>query len=181
MESIASTACIDTCDDIMGKVGKPKGLIRYVTEDELEGKKKKGINPRTVIYCVVIVILLAISFFVIGSKQTKLMIMRGGGNPFRFSEGRVVNHFSLEFYYKENQERDVYLEFKEPGMSKDISLVIPMRRIHLKKGRNIRANLFVKFSRDILEDGQRKIIIKVLDRNDSTFYLEKELPLVGPY
>ncbi|MDX1440570.1 MAG: cytochrome c oxidase accessory protein CcoG, partial [Rubricoccaceae bacterium] len=33
MECVACTQCIDACDDIMDKVGKPRGLIRYTSEN----------------------------------------------------------------------------------------------------------------------------------------------------
>ena len=36
LECINCTACIDACDEVMEKVGLPKGLIRYATEDEIE-------------------------------------------------------------------------------------------------------------------------------------------------
>ncbi|RYG63166.1 cytochrome c oxidase accessory protein CcoG [bacterium] len=44
MECIACTACIDACDEVMTKVDKPLGLIRYTTERELAGKKTKNVR-----------------------------------------------------------------------------------------------------------------------------------------
>jgi polyferredoxin len=35
-ECIGCGACIDACDPVMDKVGKPRGLIRYTTENALE-------------------------------------------------------------------------------------------------------------------------------------------------
>ena len=39
LECVNCTACIDACDEVMEKVGFPKGLIRYATEDEIEQEK----------------------------------------------------------------------------------------------------------------------------------------------
>ncbi|MDX1547055.1 MAG: cytochrome c oxidase accessory protein CcoG, partial [Rhodothermales bacterium] len=50
MECIACTQCIDACDDIMDRVGSPRGLIRYTSEQALEGKPTKRLRPRTVVY-----------------------------------------------------------------------------------------------------------------------------------
>ena len=36
-ECIACAACIDACDDVMDKVGSPRGLIRYTTEHAMAG------------------------------------------------------------------------------------------------------------------------------------------------
>ena len=42
MECIACGLCIDACDNVMEKVGLPKGLIRYDTENNLENKDSKN-------------------------------------------------------------------------------------------------------------------------------------------
>ena len=39
-ECIACAACIDACDEVMDKVGYPRGLIRYDTQSGLEGKRE---------------------------------------------------------------------------------------------------------------------------------------------
>jgi polyferredoxin len=49
LECIACTNCIDACDEIMDKVKKPRGLIRYSSENQTTGE-----NPETYyskIYC----------------------------------------------------------------------------------------------------------------------------------
>jgi cytochrome c oxidase accessory protein FixG len=60
MECIGCAACIDACDQVMDKVGYPKGLIRYSTENAL--KEHWGwreilghvIRPRVIIYSLVL-------------------------------------------------------------------------------------------------------------------------------
>ena len=39
LECVNCTACIDECDTIMDKVGYPRGLIRYASENEIEKKE----------------------------------------------------------------------------------------------------------------------------------------------
>ena len=59
LECITCALCIDACDDIMAKIGKPRGLIDYMalTDEvrEREGKPPKPImkhilRPRTIMY-----------------------------------------------------------------------------------------------------------------------------------
>ena len=40
LECVNCTACIDECDDIMEKIDRPKGLIRYASEDNINKKIK---------------------------------------------------------------------------------------------------------------------------------------------
>jgi len=49
-ECIACAACIDVCDDVMDKMGYPRGLIRYSTENAMEGKPSRVLRPRTFVY-----------------------------------------------------------------------------------------------------------------------------------
>ena len=57
LECINCTACIDECDTIMDKVGLPKGLIRYASEDEIVKKEKFKITTRMKGYIAVLGVL----------------------------------------------------------------------------------------------------------------------------
>ena len=56
-ECIACAACIDACDEVMDKVGYPRGLIRYDTQHGLEGKAKHVLRPRTIVYATLLTLL----------------------------------------------------------------------------------------------------------------------------
>jgi len=53
-QCIGCAACIDGCDQVMQKVGRPKGLIRYSTERALEGKATRILRPRVLIYAAIL-------------------------------------------------------------------------------------------------------------------------------
>jgi polyferredoxin len=48
-ECIACGACIDACDDVMDKVGMPRGLIRYTTQNALDGGRVRVLRPRILV------------------------------------------------------------------------------------------------------------------------------------
>ena len=50
LECLGCTACIDACDDIMVKVGRPKGLIRYDSFNGFAGKGHRWLRPRVYAY-----------------------------------------------------------------------------------------------------------------------------------
>ena len=50
IECIACAACIDACDDVMDKMGTPRGLIRYTTQHALEHQPTRVLRPRMLIY-----------------------------------------------------------------------------------------------------------------------------------
>ena len=59
-ECIGCAACVDACDQVMDKMGYPRGLIRYTTENVINGKYTDSgilshmLRPRTLIYSVVL-------------------------------------------------------------------------------------------------------------------------------
>ena len=60
LECVNCTACIDECDDIMEKINKPKGLIRYASEEEINKKTKFKFTTRMKGYTAVLGILIAV-------------------------------------------------------------------------------------------------------------------------
>ncbi len=57
-ECIACGACIDACNEVMDKVGYPRGLIRYATQNAIDGKPSKVLRPRIVVYGLLLLALL---------------------------------------------------------------------------------------------------------------------------
>jgi len=57
-ECIACGACIDACDEVMEKVGYPKGLIRYSTQNSIDGKNTRVLRPRILVYGAILLALM---------------------------------------------------------------------------------------------------------------------------
>jgi cytochrome c oxidase accessory protein FixG len=49
-ECIGCAACIDGCDQVMQKVGRPQKLIRYSTTHAMEGNPTRVFRPRVLVY-----------------------------------------------------------------------------------------------------------------------------------
>src|SRR3546814_13662103 len=56
-ECIACGACIDACNDVMDKMGYAPGLIRYTTQNAIDGGKTRIARPRILVYTVLLVAL----------------------------------------------------------------------------------------------------------------------------
>jgi len=97
-ECIACAACIDVCDQVMDKMGYEPGLIRYTTENALEGKKTRILRPRILIYGSLLLVILSGIFFSFGNKiplradliRDRNMLFRDVGN------GLVENIYKLK-------------------------------------------------------------------------------------
>jgi len=103
-ECIGCGACIDACDPVMDKVGLPRGLIRYTTENALAkhftSKDVVGhiLRPRIILYTV---ILMAITLATIWSLATrvplKVDVIRDRSLLAREADdGRIENVYNLK-------------------------------------------------------------------------------------
>jgi cytochrome c oxidase accessory protein FixG len=50
LECIGCTACIDACDDVMTRLHRPRGLIRYDSQNAFAGRPTRWLRPRTLLY-----------------------------------------------------------------------------------------------------------------------------------
>ncbi len=103
MECIACAACIDVCDQVMDKVGYPRGLIRYSTEAALEKHyTSKDIaahlmRPRTLIYGgILMAIVIATAWSMATRVPLKVDIIRDRSVLSREADdGRIENLYTL--------------------------------------------------------------------------------------
>ncbi|UNU74328.1 cytochrome c oxidase accessory protein CcoG [Moraxella nasovis] len=116
VECIQCAACIDACNEIMDKVGYPRGLIRYTTERQLvEKQKTKVISPRIFAY-----------IFVLGACITAATLVAVGRSPLEMEirhdrkqlstvgrDGLIENSYVLKIVNKTN-EKQIYKVKLEP-------------------------------------------------------------------
>lgn len=83
MECISCTQCIDACDAVMTKLHRPRGLIRYTSQAQISGERRRVFRPRIIVYPTIL--LLVLSAFVItllAQGPADVTILRGVGRPF---------------------------------------------------------------------------------------------------
>ena len=80
MECVGCTACIDACNVMMDATGKPRGLVRYASENGINDGKKLTYTSRMKFYTVVLIILASLlTFLLITRKNVDGTIVRAPG------------------------------------------------------------------------------------------------------
>lgn len=80
LECVNCTACIDACDEVMVKVNRPTGLIRYASKNEVETGVRKIFTPKAIGYTIVLFILFSIITFLLATRSDfELSIVRTPG------------------------------------------------------------------------------------------------------
>jgi cytochrome c oxidase accessory protein FixG len=98
-ECIGCAACIDGCDQVMGKMGYPTGLIRYATENALtkhlptRAVWKRVLRPRTLVYGGILVTVLAVAVASLAMRNPlKVDVIRDRGALAREAAPGVIEN-----------------------------------------------------------------------------------------
>ncbi|MGI9290951.1 MAG: cytochrome c oxidase accessory protein CcoG [Gammaproteobacteria bacterium] len=120
-ECIACAACIDACNGIMDKMGYAPNLIKYTTENAMEGRKSRVFRLRTAIYgTILLALLIGIVGALVNRYELHLDVLRDRNALYReLSSGVIENVYSIKVVNK--SERDHPLEFKIEGLN-DVSI-----------------------------------------------------------
>lgn len=181
LECIACTQCIDACDDIMTKLKKPKGLIAYKSENELNGKERKVITVRSAIYVAISIVFVSLFIFFINASTKLNLVFLRAQNPFQVIEAgqTVVNHFRLKITHQGSQEYNVTFKINDKELSDLVEVVTPINPTHLNTPEK-KIVIFFRFDPKILSNGTRKTNVDVINLDTNEVLTTKEVVLVGP-
>jgi len=134
MECIGCTNCIDACDDIMERIGKPHGLIRFDSSRGFETGETRILRPRFWIYGVLILVLAAL--FVLraaGREPFAVNVMRSQGMPYTIEEGRIRNLYTLHVQNKTDHTRVYFIDPAPDALAghEGVEYIVPQERIEL--------------------------------------------------
>ena len=116
LECVGCAQCIDACDAVMSKLERPKGLIRYSSQNAMEGRPKRIVRVRTVLYATVLTAVFSLFVtLLVTAKVADADVFRGRGNPFTVLEtGEVVNNLRVRVTNRGEAARSYRVEVIEP-------------------------------------------------------------------
>jgi len=117
LECVNCTACIDACDDVMLKIGRPKGLIRYASYNSIQNGIQKLLSGRVIGYAVILVGLISIvGFALITRADVETTVLKVPGTLYQKSDdGKITNLYNVEFVNKTFNDLPLELKVIEPG------------------------------------------------------------------
>ena len=111
-ECIACGACIDACDTVMEKVGYPKGLIRYSTQNAIDGKPSRVLRPRIVVYgTILLALMLAWAWGVTHRTPLIAEVLRDRNALFRETAAGIENGYTLKIVNKTDRAQRYRIAF----------------------------------------------------------------------
>jgi cytochrome c oxidase accessory protein FixG len=178
-ECIACAACIDACDNVMDRVGYPRGLIRYTTQHALDNKTTHVVRPRVLVYGTILA-LLCVGFGVALSMRTPLGldVIRDRKTLFRMlDDGEVENVYTLKILNKSELGHEFVVSVAGPGtLSLD-----PAAPVYSVAAGEVYPAI-VRVRRPAYEpDGSETILFRVTARDNPRVTATHEARLLAPF
>lgn len=177
MECVNCTACMDACDEIMEKINKPKGLIRYTSEAALESRPRRFMRFRTLAYTMIFVALWSTGgYMLVNRSETVVRVVRPPGASFTLDGQQAVisNLFTAKVSNK--TERDMVLVPRVPDGYEVTAALNPWNVPAQTTGQN---QVFIRKDKaDFDADGSEQLTLSFYegDRLVST----NQITLMGP-
>lgn len=128
-ECITCAACIDACDSVMDKMGYPRGLVRYTTENALEGKKSHILRPRLLGYFAALIVMVSAFAWAVNDRMPLgFDVERERTQLYQTTrDGRISNVYSLNIRNLDNQDHTYRLSVSGlPSLTlDDVTINVP--------------------------------------------------------
>jgi cytochrome c oxidase accessory protein FixG len=161
LDCLACTACIDACDDVMDKVGRQRGLIRYDSLRGLRGEKRRFLRPRLAVYTGLRVIGAVVATFAFRQRESfEANIVRLPGMPYTREGGTIRNAFELHVVNKQSKTASFEVEAVD---APELTFVIPMKEVEIEALGSRRLPFFVTMEQSQFK-ADRPFVIRVHDR-----------------
>ena len=148
LECTHCTACIDACDNIMDRINKPTGLIRYASENSIAENKPFTVTPRLKAYIGVLVALLAVWLVILTTRSTvEIQVRKTPGKLYYPAPGeKYMNLYNVMLINKSHNDFDS-LYLKIDGDRYELEWVDKQKYRKLKKESVKRNTCFVRIKK----------------------------------
>ena len=161
LECVNCTACIDACDEVMTKINKPKGLIRYDSDEGIKTGKKFEFNARVVGYSIVLTLLIGVFGFLLASRtDVETTVLRVPGMLYQNQpDNRISNVYNIQFVNKtfDPINLQVVLEDQTKGTIKKVG----ERALQVPPNEKTEGVFFVELPKEALTGANTKITLGI--------------------
>lgn len=161
LECVNCTACMDACDDVMTKIHKPKGLIRYSSFNAISEGTQKLFTGRVAGYSVVLIALISLlSYFVFTRADIETTLLKVPGTLYTKTEdGQITNLYSIEFVNKTFDDIQLEIRVERPTQATFMKIGDP--NILVPKEGILKGMVMVKLPEEVINSMKTEIVLGV--------------------
>ena len=115
LECVNCTACIDACDEVMDKIEKPRGLIKYASYAGIKEGNTKLFTSRVIGYIIVLTLLVSVVAFMLFTRtDIEATILKVPGQLYQEQPNeRISNLYNIQFINKTTHDVKVEMKIKD--------------------------------------------------------------------
>ena len=177
LECVNCTACMDACDEVMDKINRPLGLIRYDSLNGIKTGNRKIWTPRAVAYSCVLGLMMILDIVLLARRSdVEASILRSPGQMYQtVDDEHISNLYTYQIVNKTNQPMPIYFKIKDNlGKIKLVGNEHP----EATKEKIAEGAFFVEMEDKILRGVKTEIIIEVY--NGDRMVHKVKTSFVGP-
>lgn len=177
IDCISCAACVDVCDEVMDKMGYPKGLVSYTTEHNLNGQRTHVVRPRLIGYATMLTLMicaLAVAVYLrplVGFDVSKDRVLYREN-----SRGEIQNVYSLKVMNKDQRTHNYALGV---GGIEGLELV-GKREVTLEEGEIRTIPVELSLDGDKLPATTNEIFFTIQSVDDPGIHKEAKSRFIGP-
>jgi cytochrome c oxidase accessory protein FixG len=162
MECVGCTACIDACDNIMERIGKPKGLIRYASENSIATGQPLKYTSRMKLYTGLCALVLAILSVILFTRtDVDATVMRTPGILYQErGTDSISNLYNIKLANKTTDSIPLTIKLEDAGGTIE---VIGKQYIEVAKEGQGSGSFFVVLPRKDLKNRKTEIRLGLFD------------------
>lgn len=167
MECVNCTACMDACDDMMIRVGKPTGLITIASEKQLEtntvGEKSFDLRKKLLI-TLLIVLSGAFTALIVSRSIFDSTVMRVPGQLYQENaDGTISNLYKIKLVSKSAKTLPYHLEVKEDNAE---IVYVGQPLDSLRTGEHMEETFFIKIPKDKIKSRKENIHVQIMSGDE---------------
>lgn len=178
---ITCALCLDACDEVMDKIHRPHGLIRYASLDEIEGRPaiKLWRRPRVVVYGgIMLAALLGIAYGLTNLGALELQVLHERAPLYVLqSDGAIQNRYELKILNKTARDLRVAVS---AGGHPALQLLGAEQPLLLPRGRVTAHSVFLRLPGEQLAAERVTVVLQVVDTTDSAINASYQSMFFGP-
>ncbi|WP_346796206.1 cytochrome c oxidase accessory protein CcoG [Halomonas sp. Bachu 37] len=175
-ECITCAACIDACDSVMDKMGYPRGLIRYTTENALEGKKTHILRPRLLGYLAALIAMVGLFAWAVSDRlPLDVDVERERTQLYQMTrDGRISNVYTLNV--RNLDDRDHTYELDVTGLP---GLAMDRQSLTVAAGESRLLIIDISADQEVIEQPSHSLTLHVMSQQDDNIRLERDIRFLG--
>jgi len=175
LECVNCTACIDACNSTMDKIGKPRGLIRFASENGIKTGQKFKMTPRNIGYSIVLSgILIFFYTLLLTRPDIETNILRDRNFMFQEEDGIISNIYNVRILNKTHKTMDLTIKLS----SADGEIKLFGDDLHLESGEKAEPKMIVYIPESKLNKKNTKLKFTIYSGDE--LLEETETNFVGP-